>query len=290
MILKPLGVDLGGTKLLMVCGDQTHRVATGPSFSPRDLEAAIRGFVAELREPPNAIGVAAPGLVQDARRIVSCDVLPKMTGWCAVSGLADTGCRIVVVNDVKAALAEEMHDAPPGITAGIVMAGTAVGAAFITEGRELLGANGWAGELGYMPMTSGGQFKRLDELAGGAFMAAKRNVGSDEFVRLAAAEDAPALEIIRDGGIALGTALATVINLLNPARLCVGGGALSLPGYWDAAQEAAGRWSIPEMWAACRLYRVRDHTAMTARGAARYVAKPATVELASESAEEDSEC
>jgi predicted NBD/HSP70 family sugar kinase len=272
VILKPLGVDLGGTKLLMVCGDQMHRVATGPGFSPRDLEGAIRDFIANLREPPNAIGVAVPGLVQDARRIVSCDVLPKMTGWCAVTGLADIGGRIVVVNDVKAALAEEMHDAPPELTAGIVMAGTAVGAAFLTEGKTLLGVNGWAGELGYMPMLSGGQFKRLDEFAGGAFMAARRNVGSEEFVRLAAAHDASALEIIRDGGIALGTALATVINLLNPARLCVGGGALSLPGYWDAAQDGALRCSIPEMWRACRVYRARDDPAMTARGAARYVA------------------
>lgn len=271
MLHQSVGVDLGGTKLLMVCGDETHRIATGPSFSPQDLETSIKEFVAKLRTPPAAIGIAVPGLVQDAKRVVSCDVLPKMTGWCAVTGLADVGCRIVLVNDVKAALAEEMHDAPPEITAGIIMVGTAVGAAFITEGKKLLGASGWAGELGYMPMSCGGELRRLDELAGGSFMAAKRGVSSEEFVRLAGAQDTPALDIIREGGIALGVALATVINLLNPARLAIGGGAISLPGYWDAAHDTAVRHSIPELWGACRLYRIRDDPAITARGAVRCV-------------------
>jgi predicted NBD/HSP70 family sugar kinase len=269
VLQQSVGVDLGGTKLLMVCGDEMHRVRTGPGFSPQDLEACIREFIVKLRTPPTAIGIAVPGLVQDAKRVVSCDVLPKMTGWCAVTGLADTGCRIVVVNDVKAALAEELYNAPAGITAGIIMVGTAVGAAFITEGKNLLGASGWAGELGYMPIWWEGELKRLDQLAGGSFMSARRNVSNEEFVRLAGAQDAAALEIIREGGVALGVALATVINLLNPARLALGGGVISLPGYWDAAHDTAVRHSIPELWRACRLYRISDDPAMTARGAVR---------------------
>jgi predicted NBD/HSP70 family sugar kinase len=255
----------------MVCGDEMHRVETGTDFSPEDLEASIREFIAKLRTPPSAIGIAVPGLVQDAEQIVSCDVLPKMDGWCAMTRLADTGCRILVVNDVKAALAEEMHDAPSGITAGVIMVGTAVGAAFITEGKNLLGASGWAGELGYMPVYRGGELKRLDELAGGSFMAARRKASDKEFVRLAAAQDAAALDIIREGGLALGLALATVINLLNPARLALGGGAISLPGYWDAARETAARYSVPELWRTCRLYRILDDPAITARGAVRCV-------------------
>jgi predicted NBD/HSP70 family sugar kinase len=267
-----IGVDLGGTKLLIVCGDEVHRISTGPSFSPHDLESAIREFIAKLRVRPTRIGIAVPGLVQGAERIVSCDVLPKMTDWCATTSLADTNCRIAVFNDVKAALAEEMHDAPPGITAGIVMAGTAVGAAFIAEGKNLLGVSGWAGELGYIPIVMNEEVKRLDELAGGSFMAARRNVDSAEFIDLANSNDTAALHIIREGGAALGAALATVINLLNPGRLAVGGGALSLPGYWQAAREAAGRHSIPELWGACRLYTVRNDPAIAARGAARCVA------------------
>lgn len=264
-----MGVDLGGTKLLMICGEHVQRVETGPDFSPEDLEASIREFIGRLKTRPRCIGIAVPGLVEDAGRIVTCDVLPKMTGWCGVTRLADTGCRILVLNDVKAALAEEMHDAPSGVTAGIIMVGTAVGAAFITEGKTLLGASGWAGELGYMPIWAGGECKRLDELAGGSFMAARCKVSNDEFVRLAGAQDATALQIIHEGAMALGVAIATVVNLLNPARLAVGGGAISLPGYWDIAAEAALRYSIPELWRACRLYRVGDDLTLAARGAVR---------------------
>jgi predicted NBD/HSP70 family sugar kinase len=264
-----MGVDLGGTKLLMICGEEMQRVETGRDFSPEDLEELIREFIDRLRTRPTSIGIAVPGLVQDSRRVVSCDVLPKMTGWCAQTSLADLGCRIVVLNDVKAALAEEMHDAPPGVTAGVIMVGTAVGAAFITEGKTLLGASGWAGELGYMPIWAGGELKRLDELAGGSFMAARRKVSSEEFLRLAGAQDATALEIIHEGGLALGVGIATVINLMNPARLAVGGGVMLLPGYWDIAEKAAMRYTIPNMWGACRLYQVRNDSTIVARGAVR---------------------
>jgi predicted NBD/HSP70 family sugar kinase len=215
----------------MVCGAETHRVETGPDFSP--------AFVGRLRERPACIGIAVPGLVQYAERVVTCDVLPKMTGWCATTRLAaELGCRVMLVNDVKAALAEEMHDASPGITAGIIMVGTAVGAA-LTEGKVLFGANGWAGELGYMPVGVGGNVKRLDELAGGAFMAARRKVSTKEFVRLA-----------------------------------MGGETMALPGLWDAVQDTAARHSIPELRSACRLYRIRDDPTMTARGAVRCLMNP----------------
>jgi len=267
---QTIGVDLGGTKLIIICDDQMRRFNTGPTFSPIDLESSIREFVAEMGLAPERIGIAVPGMVQNMNHIVACDVLPKMAGWRATQGLADIQCKTCLVNDVKAALAEEMHDAPAGITAGVVMAGTAVGAAFITEGKHLLGDSGWAGELGYMPIVIDGVVRHLDELAGGSFMASRRQVDSAEFVRLAHSNDASTLEIIREGGFALGAALATVINLMNPARLAVGGGAISLPGYWAVAYKAASCYSISQLWAACRLYPLEDNPAIAARGAVRF--------------------
>ncbi len=175
----------------------------------------------------------------------------------------------MVANDVKAALAEEMHDLPPGETAGVVMAGTAVGAAFITEGRPLYGASGWAGELGYLPLLAGGEPKRLDELAGGSFIAASLGISGVELARRAKGGDSVVEEAVRRGGAALGFGLAAVINLLNPSRLAVGGGALLLPGYWDAAREAAARHSIPELFQACRLHQVRTGARVAALGAQR---------------------
>ena len=264
-----IGVDLGGTKALILCGNVEERSETGPQFSPVELEDRLRRFLKAHNIHPAGIGVAVPGLVGVSGRIAACDVLPKLAGWRPQAAFGDLRCKVAVANDVKAALAEEMHDATPGATLGVVMAGTAIGAAFITEGRPLLGTDGWAGELGYMPVLVGGGVKRLDELAGGSFMAASLGVSSAELARLASGGDVPALETVRAGGFALGLALATVVNLLNPSRLAVGGGALSLPGYWDAAQDAAARHSIPELWKACTLSQVRAGARVAALGAIR---------------------
>lgn len=264
-----IGIDLGGTKALILCGGMEARSETGPDFSPMALMQRLRAFASRLDAPPAGIGLAIPGLVDLSGRITACDVLPKFAGWNPREALADLGARVVVANDVKAALAEEMHDAPPGATVGVIMAGTAIGAAFITEGRPLLGAGGWAGELGYMPVFVDGDVRRLDELAGGSFLAAGLGIPPDELARRARAGDGSALEAIQRGGFALGIGLAAVINLLNPSRLAVGGGALSLPGYWEAAREAAARHSIPEMSHACRLYQVRAGARVAALGAIR---------------------
>jgi len=109
----------------------------------------------------------------------------------------------------------------------------------------------------------------LDELAGGSFIAAGLGISSVDLARRATEGDASALEAIRKGGFALGTGLAAVIHLLNPSRLAVGGGALSLPGYWEAARDATARHSIPEMSHACRLYQVRAGARVAALGAIR---------------------
>jgi len=269
MLATTIGIDVGGTKALILGGELEEKSETGPEFSPAALEERLRRFLSASDVRPTGIGIAIPGLVDLSGRITSCDVLPKFAGWNPRQALADLGARVVVANDVKAALAEEMHDAPPGATVGVVMAGTAIGAAFITEGRPLLGASGWAGELGYMPVLIDGNIKRLDELAGGSFIATSLGISSAELAKRANAHDAATLEAIRKGGFALGVGLAAVINLLNPSRLAIGGGALSLPGYWEAAREAAARHSIPEMSHACRLYQVRTGARVAALGAIR---------------------
>lgn len=264
-----IGIDIGGTKALILSGEREEKSPTGPEFSPAELEERLRRFIAGFALHPSAIGIASPGLIDLEGRITVCDVLPRFAGWNPRVSLADLGAHIVVANDVKAALAEEMHDAAPGETVGVVMAGTAVGAAFIAEGRPLLGVSGWAGELGHVPIAMGASVRRLDQLAGGSFIAKGLGVSGAELARIAGEGDPTALEAIRQGGFALGLGLATAINLLNPSRLSVGGGALSLPGYWEAAIDSASRHAIKEMFDECRLARVRAGARVAALGAIR---------------------
>lgn len=266
-----LGVDVGGTKLLLTIGESLSRVPTGPDTSPQAIEAEIRGFL-RGSVVPAAVGVAVPGLVDAEGRVTACDVLPRLVGWSPADSFRDLGVPVRVVNDGEAALAEETHDLPPHATAAVVMVGTAVGAGFLVEGRPLRGAGGWAGELGYLPFPTPDGVRRLDELAGGAFLAARLGTDGAGLHARAEAGDPEALAVIREGGAALGLALAGVIHLLNPHHVAVGGGTAALPGYWEAAREAAERHTLPEMWSACTLTRVRTGEAVVALGAARLAA------------------
>ncbi|NLO34450.1 MAG: ROK family protein [Candidatus Hydrogenedentes bacterium] len=267
-----IGADLGGTKLLFVYGQQTFRVDTGPSFSPEDFAMQLKSFIAASNLRSCRIGIAVPGLVSPDGQVVACDVLPALTGWRPADTLKALGSHIAVINDVNAALLEEMHDVPENFTGGIVMAGTAIGSAFIAHGRALQGASGWAGELGYLPYPTGGQVKRLDEVAGSAAIAAKLGVDAPTLAKLAGERDTAALTIIREGGYALGIGLATVINLLNPSLLAVGGGMLKFHDYYDAALSSAESSAIPELWRDCRVASVRAGANVVALGAIRAAA------------------
>jgi predicted NBD/HSP70 family sugar kinase len=269
MLESAIGVDLGGTKALFVSGPHSLRFDTGPSLSVADFAAMLDAFMASSRVRPARIGIAVPGLVDVDGRVVACDVLPGLAGWQPSTALRGLGCAIAVVNDVEAALREELHDAPPGLTAGVVMAGTAIGAAFIVAGAPLRGTSGWAGELGYFPCAVGGETRRLDEVAGGAAMAARRGVAPAKLAELALAGEPESLAAIEAGGNALGLGLAAVVNLLNPSRLALGGGAAELPGYREAAERAARQHSIPPLWNDCTMVRVAAGERVVALGALR---------------------
>jgi glucokinase len=269
---QAVGIDIGGTKLLILAGAHRVRVPTGPEADGATLEAAIRAELARLALRPSLLGIAIPGLVDADGRVEMSGVLPRLAGWRPAEALADLGCRVHALNDAEAALVEEAHALPPGATAGIVMAGTAIGAAFRVEGVPLRGARGWAGELGFMPLATADGVKRLDDLAGGRFIAARLGTDGAGLQQRAQQGDAAALAAIREGGAALGLALAGLVNLLNPHLLVLGGGTMSLPGYESALRDAVARYALPPLLASCELRRAAGGPSVVALGALRAAA------------------
>jgi predicted NBD/HSP70 family sugar kinase len=272
-----VGADVGGTKLLLVAvhegGRAAHRTPTGPEAGPALIEREVRAFVDRHGLRLAAIGVALPGLIGTEGRVAACDVLPRLVGWSVADCFADLGCPVRALNDAEAALTEEAHDLGPGATAGLIMAGTGIGAAFLVHGRPLRGARGWAGELGYLPVAvQPGQVAWLDQLAGGAALAARLGVDGVGLRARAERGEPETLAAIRDAGHALGLGLAAVVNLLNPELLVLGGGACELAGYREAALASAGRHSLPDLWRACTVRSVRAGEAVAALGAARAAA------------------
>ena len=264
-----IGIDIGGTKVLVVSGNKRLKVETGSDFTPEKLEGILRNFLHANKIEPVSIGIAVPGLIDSTGKVVFCDVLPKLTGWNPNLAFADFRCQIKALNDANAAILDEFSELEDGLTAGIVMVGTAIGAAFITEGKLLTGATGLAGELGYMPMQTNRGIERLDELAGGSFLAAKHGVSAKSFANLIEVGDRTAIARLCEGGRYLGVAVASVINLINPSRLAFGGGTVGLPGYFEAVVETAAKYTIPDLWSACELSKVRSGELVVALGAMR---------------------
>jgi predicted NBD/HSP70 family sugar kinase len=268
-----LGIDVGGTKLLLVAQWADHRdvdrVPTGPAFTGRHLDAEIDRFLSSLGIAPRGAGIAVPGLVGEDGAVQACDVLQLLVGWRgeALGRL----CPVRLLNDVAAASLEELHDLPAGATAAVVMAGTGIGAAFVVDGRPVRGARGWAGELGSIPIAGPEGVSTLDQLASGASLFRRVGGGAASVLARAAARDVEVLEAFRGGGEALGLGLATVIDLFNPSVVAVGGGALELTGYLEAALESARRHSMRELWKACEVRRVRAGELTAALGALRAI-------------------
>jgi predicted NBD/HSP70 family sugar kinase len=268
----PIGFDLGGTKLLMVAdgpaGRVVERVATGMAFDGRALSAAVESFLDAHRGAASTVGLAIPGLVGPGPFVQACDVLPGIVGWRPPASL--TGRRFAMVNDAAAALAEECHDAPAGVTAAVVMVGTGIGAAMQVQGLPFGGANGWAGELGSMPIASGPDGVRtLDQLASGQALVTRLGTdGTTVRARLEAGDEV-ARKAVQESGTALGLGLAALIDIVNPALVSIGGGLSELPGYLEAALASAERHTLPDLWRACRVRRVRAGELVAALGAAR---------------------
>ena len=273
-----VGVDIGGTKLLMVAlhrgSRKLHRVPTGPGTGPESIEREVRSFLARFGTSPSALGTAVPGLVDTDEIVTDCDTFPLLEGWRASETFADLGCPVRVLNDADAALVEETYDLGPNTTAAIVIAGTWVGTAIRAHGEPLRGAYGWAGEFGYAPIAvEDGRVARLDDLAGGEAIARRLDTDGLGLYEQATGGDTEALAAIREAGRALGLGLATLVNLLNLELLALGGGAFELPGYREAALENAGRHSLPDSWRVCTVRPARAGAEVVALGAVRMAAE-----------------
>lgn len=267
-----VGVDIGGTKALMLAegpelrgGAVTRRVDTGPETTPGDLHKAVEEFLADHQLEPTALGVAVPGLVENGRVAVS-DVLPQLAEW---SGLGNHTIPSLLVNDIRAALAQEAAELSRSATAAVVVCGTAVGSAYLSEGRVVRGARGWAGEIGSLPMTTPLGVRRLDELAGGSAIVRGAGMPPRSIHTALAEKDRRVQAVVHAAGEAFGLALASLVNFLNPEVVRVAGGTLGYPGYWDAALSAAQENALPELWYSCTVERIENPDLIVARGAIR---------------------
>ncbi len=274
-----IGLDLGGTKCLglAVGPDGTilaeHRVPTPVEGGEAllDTMAAVATDVGVAARAPGigSVGVGAPGLVDAGGVLRFAPNLRRADGLEIGAGLAARlGVAVQVDNDVTcAAYGEWAAGAATGTGDALLVAlGTGIGGGLVVGGRLARGAHGYAGEIGHMVVdthgppcpcgqrgcwerfASGAGLGRLAREAAAAGLApgVVARAGGDcedvrgEHVTDAAQEgDLGARAILDEFARWLALGLANLTNILDPARIVVGGGLVDDAALWlDATRSA----------------------------------------------------
>jgi glucokinase len=247
-----IGVDVGGTKIaaaLVAGGGGLISRFSVPTRARRpgievlaDAVEVARAMAAEAAQrgmSVGGVGVGVPEIVDLAGRVVTRSVI-EWTEERIEEAFAPIGPATVVADVRAAALAEAMLGAGRGYRSfAFVTVGTGISHTLVLDGQPYAGSRGAAlllgsGRLGDIV---------LEEIACGPAIAAAAGADSAEEVLAAADAGEPeAVRIVDAAALALGKGIATVVNLLDPEAVVVGGGLGTAGGrWWDQTLTAAER-------------------------------------------------
>jgi glucokinase len=240
--IQVIGIDLGGTAIKLgrftVNGalKQSLTVPTPQPPVPEQVLDVIVGAINEL-DPEHeavAIGVGMPGPSDPDGRIALVSI--NLPGWVDVP-LAQwleekTNLPTILANDANCAgLGEAWLGAGRRFKNFIMLTlGTGVGGAVFIDGKLFIGHHGAAGELGLIslhsdgPVCNSGNQGSLEQFT--SIRAIRRRTGFEprELGKLAEAGDAEALKFWQEYGRDLGIGLTSIIYVLTPEAVLIGGG------------------------------------------------------------------
>lgn len=289
-----IGVDLGGTKIEAIAlapdgAERFRRRVATPRGDYDGTLAAIAALVASADEHVGAhgrVGIGIPGTISAATGAVKNANSTWLNGRPLQQDLERLlGRPIRVANDANCfALSEAADGAAAGarIVFGVIL-GTGTGGGIVVDGRVLSGANGISGEWGHNPLP----WPDESELPGPACYCGLRGCvetflsgaglqsayagagtpGAREIARAALQGDSAAAAAIEIYTRRLAKALASVINVLDPDVIVLGGGLSNIASLYAR---------VPAIWAAwifsdrvdTRLVPARHGDASGVRGAA----------------------
>jgi predicted NBD/HSP70 family sugar kinase len=239
------GVDFGHSHLAVAVGDLTGLVL---AEERRDLATALEHeealelaaeLIDSMRPDGSAlrhIGMGLPAPVTDDV-IRTPAIFPGWRGVDAARAAAEVlGAPVHVENDANlGALAEHRCGVGRGQDSSVfVKISSGVGAGIIIGNNLFHGAGGTAGEIGHLTLDEQGPMCRCGSRC---CLEAYTSVGAvtamiagqypraslDDIVRAADDGDVSARRALEDAGLHLGWGLATIVNLLNPSVIVVGG-------------------------------------------------------------------
>ncbi|MDR7422757.1 MAG: ROK family protein [Armatimonadota bacterium] len=210
------------------------------------------GVARNLARDVVGVGLATPGIV-DSRAGTVRYATPALPGWTGLAlgrRLAEAaGLAVVVHNDGHAAaVGESAVGAAAGVPdAVVVVLGTGIGGGIIAGGRLVRGHLGGAGRIGHLSVDAGGRpcwcgaRGCIEQYASGSAVAREAQAAVDrgapttlralsgpvsaaDVVQAARGGDALAVGLLSEAGRFLGAALVSLVNLVSPQVVVVGGG------------------------------------------------------------------
>src|SRR5256714_4188046 len=256
-----VGVELcastARSALVSASGDVVARREA--AFAPEDLAAQVARLVAELRDASPArvagVGIGLPGLVnpQTGRVVISSDFPTVVRGDLRAELSETIALPVTLDNDANAgAMGEYTAGAGPGSRNMVYGTnGTRIGGAVIIDGKLWRGASGFAGEFGHITIDPEGvectcgnvgcletvasapnivrrTHERLlrDSTSSLSRLGLNKDFTAADIAHAARGGDDFAAMMMERTGRSIGTAIAAVINLLNPERIVLGGGVM----------------------------------------------------------------
>jgi glucokinase len=247
-----IGLDISGTMLrsALLNSEGTVLERRSADLSSDEMIDQITATVAELRglgAAVEAVGIGIPGLIDRQTDDV---LISKELPGLVHSGLQDTiqqstGLRVELENDANAAAyGEYLVGAGRGShNVFYVTLGTGVGGAIILDDELWVGASGFAGEFGHISVIdTAGEMTYLETVASAPNIVRRSRErllrdSTSSLSKLAAHGEFTVADLVREArngddfsalmiertGRYIGTAIASVINLLNLERIILGG-------------------------------------------------------------------
>ncbi len=266
-----IGVDIGGTKIEAAALDRDgafvvrRRVATPQNDYPAALDSIVnlvRSVESEIGEQASA-GFGIPGTISPATGVVKNAFNSPFNGYPLDRDIVDRlGRPIRMMNDANCfALSEAVDGAAAGakVVFGVIL-GTGCGGGIVIDGRPLRGLNAIAGEWGHNPLPwldamdqparicSCGKTGCIETYLSGTGFAAHHNAAAGtsleahEIVDLASSGDEIARRSFDQYQDRLARALASIINVLDPDVIVLGGGMSNASALYAAVPARWTEW------------------------------------------------
>ena len=284
-----IGVDVGGTKIAagVVTPDGellfSRRLPAAPERGGEAVLRDVEELSTALKKRAEEAGMKVVGLglcvaeLVDLRGNVTSGQTIKWDGWPIGVRLSQIAPSVIEADVRAAALGEAIYGAGRDYEIFLYLTvGTGISCCLVSHKQPYAGAHGDALVCASSPLTStcaecGATNKvALEEYASGPALVRRYQPYSqekisraEEVVGAAQGGDAPAIEIVRSAGDALGVTAGLLVNTLDPEAVIVGGGLGRADGiYWECFL----RSTREHIWAETRRDLPIKHAALTESG------------------------